>query len=545
MSETSPDTGHGNDAVAALRATRRRKRMAQLEWFEVLYRAYVIAFLAGYAVLWLSALVKDERLGAQSLDDFRHSAPALIGGLWALVVLAGLRSGSRGGPLAVEDADVRHVLLAPVDRRRAMLRPTVQRIRSLAFGGAVVGLIAGQAAGRRLPTSMYRWAGSFGLVGACLGLTFGAVAIIAHTRRLPEAWATAIGGALLGVQGLAIFDVLRVGPLDSIGHIVLWPLQFGPVDLVALVVVAALVVGALLLAGGVSLERLARRSALVAQLRFAATMQDLRTVMLLRRQLSLEAVRLRPWFKVPKIGGVFWRRGWLSVARFPARRLIRMLLLSAVSAAALYAAFSGTTIAVVVAGLAAFMLGLEAIEPLAQHLDHPDLGDLQPVNSSAIQVRLLPVTGILLVVLGAAAGVVTGLIAGAGGAGVATAAMLGVAAGLGGGIGAIVNAVSGAPDPTGQSTTASVMPPEVAGMTAMYRMTFAPALSVLGSLPVLAVRRRAGDQAAELALAGRGLMGVAVAGALTVGWVHARPRFKAWWSRTQAEAKQARPGVRG
>ena len=534
----------GDAAVPALRAARRRKRTANLEWFEVLYRAYVIAFLAGYAVLWLSALVKDDKVSASQLVDVRANAPAIIGALWALVALAGLRSGSRGGPLAVEDADLRHMLLAPVDRRRVMLRPTVQRMRSLAFGGTVVGLIAGQAAGRRLPTSMYRWAGSFGLTGACLGLTFGALAVIAHSRRLPEAWSTVIGGALLGAQGLAVFNVTRVGPLDSLGHLALWPVRFRLVDLVAVVVVVGLVTGALWLSGRVSLERLARRSALVAQLRFAATMQDLRTVMLLRRQLSLEAVRKRPWFKVPKIGGVYWRRGWLSIARFPARRVIRMSMLAAAGSAALFAAYKGTTIAVVVSGLAAFMFGLETIEPLAQHLDHPDIGDLQPVSSSSIQVRLLPVTGILLVLFGAAAGVVTALVARSDGSGMVVGAMVGIAAGLGGGIGAIVNAVTGAPDPTGSRSTAAVMPPEVAGMAAMYRMTFAPALSVLCSLPILAVRRHAGDPEAQLAIAGRSLIGVGVAVVMTVGWVHARPRFKAWWRKTQAEAQQARTGVR-
>jgi hypothetical protein len=127
----------------------------------------------------------------------------------------------------------------------------------------------------------------------------------------------------------------------------------------------------------------------------------------------------------------------------------------------------------------------------------------------------------------------------------AVAAMVGITAGLGGGIGAIVNAVTGAPDPTGTSSTAAVMPPEVAGMAAMYRMTFAPALSVLGSLPIIAVRRHLDDSAAQVALAGRGLLGVGVAVAMTVGWVHARPRFQAWWRKTKAEAQQARTGVRG
>ncbi len=533
----------GTEAVRALREVRRRKRMADLEWFEVLYRAYVVAFLAGYAVLWLSALVRDERASDTQVADLRDAAPAVIGGLWALVVLAGLRSGSRGGPLAIEDADLRHLLLAPVDRRGAMLRPMFQRLRSLGFGGMVVGMIAGQAAGRRLPSSIYRWAASCGLAGCCLGLTFGAMAVIAHAARLPESWSTAVGAVLLGAQSLAVAGVTTVGPLDSLGHLALSPLHAGLLGLAAPVAVAVAVAVAFRLAGRVSLERLARRSALVAQLRFAATMQDLRTVMLLRRQLSLEAVRFRPWFAVPHVGGIFWRRGWLSVARFPARRLIRMAVLAGTGALAVAAAWQGTTVAVVVGGFAAFMLGLEAIEPLAQHLDHPDLGDMQPMTTGAIQIRLLPVTGVLLLVIGAAAGAAGGLVGGLGGNRLLVAVMLGVAAAIAGGIAAVVNAVTGAPDPSG-GRAASVMPPEVAGMAALYRMTFAPGLSVLGSLPVLAVRGHPDDTAAQLALAGRCLVGVGVAAAFTVGWIHARPRFKAWWRTTQAEAKQAGTGVR-
>ena len=50
-----------------------------------------------------------------------------------------------------------------------------------------------------------------------------------------------------------------------------------------------------------SLDALARRSSLVAQLRFAVTMQDLRTVILLRRQLNQEQTRGSPWVKVPAV----------------------------------------------------------------------------------------------------------------------------------------------------------------------------------------------------------------------------------------------------
>ena len=46
---------------------------------------------------------------------------------------------------------------------------------------------------------------------------------------------------------------------------------------------AVAVVAGLQLIGGVSIERLERRSRLVGQVRFAATLQDVRTVLVLRR----------------------------------------------------------------------------------------------------------------------------------------------------------------------------------------------------------------------------------------------------------------------
>ena len=51
-----------------------------------------------------------------------------------------------------------------------------------------------------------------------------------------------------------------------------------------------------LLAGHLRVEPLVRRGDLVSQLHFAVTMQDLRTVVLLRRQLRGEQPRTRPWF---------------------------------------------------------------------------------------------------------------------------------------------------------------------------------------------------------------------------------------------------------
>ena len=69
----------------------------------------------------------------------RATGPGWIGVAAAFALALGLRSGSRGGPLALERAEVRHVLLAPVDRTTALRAPAIRQLRFLAFVGLVVG----------------------------------------------------------------------------------------------------------------------------------------------------------------------------------------------------------------------------------------------------------------------------------------------------------------------------------------------------------------------------------------------------------------------
>ena len=65
--------------------------------------------------------------------------------------------------------------------------------------------------------------------------------------------------------------------------------------LVPVALVAALLVVGFLGLAGLSLEAAERRTSLVGQLKFAVTLQDLRTVLVLRRQLAMELPRSRPW----------------------------------------------------------------------------------------------------------------------------------------------------------------------------------------------------------------------------------------------------------
>src|SRR3954468_12260866 len=104
------------DALHALRRARRRHRAADVDVFEALYRAYLTAILLGIGILLLSGITGDTRLAPTRVRGAAARAPAAVAPAAASVIAIGLSSGGRGRPLVVEAADVRIVLLAPVDR---------------------------------------------------------------------------------------------------------------------------------------------------------------------------------------------------------------------------------------------------------------------------------------------------------------------------------------------------------------------------------------------------------------------------------------------
>src|SRR5690606_24512550 len=134
-------------------------------------------------------------------------------------------------------------------------------------------------------------------------------------------------------------------PLSLAGGFALAALDFDAVDVVGPVVLLALAgVGAASLAG-TSVEAAERRAGLVTQLRFAATLQDVRTVVLLRRQLADEALRARPWIRLrPKATSRLWiaRRGWHGILRWPAARVARLVACGVVAGLALRGVWDGT-----------------------------------------------------------------------------------------------------------------------------------------------------------------------------------------------------------
>jgi hypothetical protein len=490
-------------ALRDLRRARHHRHQADVDWVETLYRVYVTV-LSGAAVIWLSASkVSDATAQKGGVADIREHGAAVLGLVVAFLMALGLRSGSRGGPLSLEAADVRVVLLAPIRRRLALRAPALRQVRSAAFGGLCLGAVAGNLAGHRLPGRFAVWVvadAGFGLVAGVLAV---GVALLACGLRLPRPAASAIGVALLAWSAADVAARTVTSPLTVVGRLGLGPLpgdvRGGPLGLAA-AVGAGLVVVALALAiarlGHMSLEAADQRGRLAAQLRFALSLQDLRAVILLRRRLAAEEPRARPWIDLGSGGGrrfgrlsgsdtsvAVRRRGLHSLVRWPLTRVLRVAGLGIVAGLAAAGAWKGTTPLVVVAGVALFVAVLDALEPLAQELDHPTRLDSFPIAPAHLA--------------SAAVAVPTAVLAGAALLGVAVAlAVPGVAPGpmLISIVPATAAAVAGGTaslvlEPVSAAELMSRYPvPEAAGPVLVARLGFAPALAVAGWLPLLAGR---------------------------------------------------------
>ena len=548
-----------------MRRTRQRHRLGNIEWFDAAYRAYLVGFFGGGSVLWISSSVHDASLSAAAAADVAHTAPAVVGLLAAVVLLAGLRGGAQGGPVALEAADVMHVMLSPVDRRLALLRPALQRVRGAMFVGVAAGVIAGQLAGRRLPGTVLAWAGAGALFGASVAMLWAGAALLAHAvfashSSRPRWIATALGAVVVVWQSVAVFGVfdngsLRVaGPMDAFGSLALWGWRQHSTDLIAVAVGSIAVIAGLLLLGRVSLEALARRSALVAQLRFAVTMQDLRTVILLRRQLNQEHTRRNPWRRLrpsasPRsttLTGAVRRRGWQGLLRFPATRVVRIAALAAAFGVLQAAVVRGTTPAVLISALVAFVIGLEVMEPLSQEVDQPDRTDSFPIERGQLLARHLFAPTVALVPFAVIAGAAATLTLGSTDA-IVPAAIFAFPNLIAGAAGGVVSIVRDAPDPFSVDRLQTFVPPEMAGFSTTMRLLWPIVISAVGCSMVFILRATvdAGDSGSGLGAAAiRGALGSVLLVLLVGYWVkvrdRARRRFKAFMEAGRAHAAGAR-----
>ncbi|MEY4220112.1 MAG: hypothetical protein RL280_396, partial [Actinomycetota bacterium] len=533
----------GLDALRDMRGQRRRHRVEAIEWFEALYRVYLAAFMGGGAILFLSSVAGDEQITGQALRDVTAYTPHVVGFIAALVVFIGLRSGANGGPIAVEEAEVRHVLLSPIEHAAVLRHPAIQRLRTFAFAGAIAGGTANQLLGRRITsasTSLALWALYGAIAGALLASLFVVAALLIHALAIPRWATTSIGVCILAWQGAVTFTGSSIsGPFDFIGSISRWWLNGVHVpDLVAIVVVLLITAVAVSLTGRLSLEALSRRSSLVSQLKFAVTLQDIRTVVLLRRQLSQEHMRVKPWVKVPSLlrRDIVVGRGFRSIAHFPLRRIIRMKLLTISAAGALVLAYRGTTPAIVVAGLLLFVVGLDAVEPLSQEVDQPDRTDALPVERGLLMTKHLIVPAVVTLPF-LFAGVFVAVVLEPAVSTVGYAFLLGIPALLGGVAGASINAVKGAPDPVGGANEALALPPEMSGIGNVIRAAWPPTVAIVSCAPVLALRISIENNSQVFGNTLRATLGVFMFLTLIAGWVRQRDAIHKWFRNAQQQSK--------
>jgi len=506
-------------SLAEWRRWRTRRRIAELAWIDALYHAELAGLACAVAFYALAGVIGGAALSASQMADVTRTGDAWLGLAAAVALAVGLRSGSRGGPLVLEQADVRHVLLSPVDRRRALLGPALRQIRFQLFVAACGGLAVGFLAAHRLTGSTAGWmASATAFALATVALAFGA-ALVASSLRLPSWVGTALAIGLVAGAAADIAGVIPASPTAPWGRIGMWPVQPAAPGIVA-VAISLVVLGAgLARLGRVSLESAERRSRLVGQLRFAATLQDVRTVVVLRRQLALELPRLRPWVRVRVRGSErrpVWRRGLRGALRWPAARVGRLVLLGVVAGLALRGVWAGTTPLLALAGAALFLAGLDATEAMAQELDHPSLTDSVPVTAGSLRVRHLPVAvGVMALV--AAVGVAAAVLVEPATGALELALVCAPAAALAGVAGAGASLVA-VPDPV----EALLMPPEVTGAYQAFRIARPLVLAIAGTLPVLAARAADGAGGPAVAVAGTATLAVAAGFGVFVAWLRSR-----------------------
>lgn len=534
--------------VHDLRRRRRTARLGRLEWFEVAYRAYLVMLIGGAISLGMAGWIPATPLDSADLNQVSAHGPGIVGLVVAVIWGVGLRSGANGGPVSVETPDVRLLLLAPVPRRMVLMRPCVQRLASLAGAGAAAGGVAGLLAAPRLDGSRVLWA----VLGSATGVTVmtaaGAMALLVHSSRLPRWIPRTAASALVIAQGAAVASG-RPGPTTALGDAALWALTREPSSLMAGGVITVLAgtatVAALAWCGRLSLEALERRTALVAQLRFAIAVGDLRTVMLLRRQLTHDQLRARPWVTVPPPGRhrgatrlIAWRTA-VGMSRVPLGRIVRLLMLSAVSGALGVAVVQGSVALIAVMGLVAFVMGLDLTEGLAQTLDHQEQRQLLPVPGGLVSsaalivpaVVLVPLTGVAVLSAFAVSGTIDAVVVGG---------VLALPLAWAGAAGAVVNVVRGAPDPMVRAARVVSMPPEVAGVATAVQAAWPVLVSILGVAPLLFVTS-AVDQGGSLGAAGiRGAVAALLMAGTVALWVRRRDDIRRRWRDLVAAGDQAR-----
>jgi hypothetical protein len=450
-------------ALRDLRSARRAHRLQDIHWSDSIYRLYIVFGGGGFLLWWIVTLLGTPKLGAHTREQVLASGPAAAGLLVALAMGGALRSGSRGGPLSLEGADVTHVMQSPIPRRLSLGRPYVHQLRRGVYIGGLAGVAIGACTRPFLLGPVGGWIATGAGFGGLLGVAFTGIAAIASGRGLGRRPASAAMFALLAWALADLLGKTVSSPTTLIGSGLFYclpnksGLSVAPIlGLVALAVLAACtaIFGRIGL-GGTSLEQAERRTALVGELRFAVTTQDLRAALLLRRQLAAERPRQKPWFNVKSgvgLDSAIRVRALRGIARWPLSRVLRVVLNAAVAGAAARMAWEHTIPLVIIPGVALYLVALDACETMAQDVDHPDLAAMMPRHRGRMANRQTIVPFVVVGIVGALSGVfafLTGLainsVANADAATLGVCVVVGIVGGLTATAGAALSLVIGPP----------------------------------------------------------------------------------------------------
>lgn len=220
-------------------------------------------------------------------------------------------------------------------------------------------------------------------------------------------------------------------------------------------------------------------------------------------------------------------------------RFARLIALALAAGAAGAVAVEGSTPFILLAALAAFLIGFDATEALAEHLDHPDLTRMVPLESGRLALDHLILPAVLLGGLAVPATAAAFMVHPTAST-VAVGAITAVPTLLASGAGAVVATVRGAPDPLATMERVVSLPPEVAGFATTSKMLLPPVVSVLGATPLLLVAAAVerGDPVVPGAI--RAGVGSLLVAAGVAAWVRHRDEVRRRWRRLVSDGEAAR-----
>ena len=505
-----------------MQSARRRHYIREGDWVDSLYKTYVTVIAALVALFYLGAAFGSADASAATVRDVEAHAPAVLGLVVAVFAALGLRSGARGGPLAVAAPDVTYLLLAPVPRSVALRATAWRQLRGVLLLPTIAGGVAANIVANHFGGEQVFWIVAGAAFGALAALLTWGAALVASGRRWSSRRAQLVGAALVVWAGIDVALATGTSPMTQIGRVALGPLSWSWSALIGIVLPVVLAGWGLAGIGGASVEPLRRRAQLVRELRFAATLQDLRSVIVLHRELAQELPRSRPWWRVGGglRAGPSRRRDWQGYARWPLVRVVRVVVLASVAGAALIGVWRVNDAFVVVAGLALFFAGVDTVEGLAQEHDHPNRAELIPVAwgrlvldhivAPACALALVGIVGI--VVFFAAVESTDALLVGV---------IVLVPAALATAVGAATSVVAGAPSPT---LYVDFPFPEFGALWLIVRQLLPPRIAITAMVPVAVAHDALGHESSAAGAAlGATLLPLGLV-AITGRWLQTRSR---------------------